>query len=305
MIEPRMATMLGVPDDRRAAWIPAVLAARAAPRRGRDVQRDHRRRRVLDERLRVPARVGQSGVDDHARRRPGAARGDCAPSPAISRARSCAAARARPSSSPCSVTGAALARRRVARGADDREFAAREDGDSRRRSELGPPRRRRRPIGRRVRARSRVGRRSATCRCSSPACRSTSARTTRRRVLQRAGDHGDRRSRHRRRARRDDVDVRLQRRVRAHQRGVPDMSKTTGVVSINVAGRKRRPAPLRTKDFLSVLDLRPRRARARPRPGGDAEARARRRRDRRRSRSPASTSRCCSKSRRSGRGRRS
>ena len=35
------------------------------------------------------------------------------------------------------------------------------------------------------------------------------------------------------------------------------MSKTTGVVSINVAGRKRRPAPLRTKDFLSVLDLRP------------------------------------------------
>ncbi|HEY7475528.1 MAG TPA: ornithine carbamoyltransferase [Vicinamibacterales bacterium] len=35
------------------------------------------------------------------------------------------------------------------------------------------------------------------------------------------------------------------------------MSKTPGVVSINVAGRKRVPASLRTKDVLSVLDLRP------------------------------------------------
>ena len=35
------------------------------------------------------------------------------------------------------------------------------------------------------------------------------------------------------------------------------MSKTPGVVSINVAGRRRQPAALRTKDFLSVLDLRP------------------------------------------------
>jgi ornithine carbamoyltransferase len=35
------------------------------------------------------------------------------------------------------------------------------------------------------------------------------------------------------------------------------MSKTPGVVSINVGGRKRLPASLRTKDVLSVLDLRP------------------------------------------------
>jgi ornithine carbamoyltransferase len=35
------------------------------------------------------------------------------------------------------------------------------------------------------------------------------------------------------------------------------MSKTPGVVSITVGGRKRLPASLRTKDFLSVLDLRP------------------------------------------------
>jgi ornithine carbamoyltransferase len=35
------------------------------------------------------------------------------------------------------------------------------------------------------------------------------------------------------------------------------MSKTPGVVSINVAGRKRPARPLGTKDFLSVLDVRP------------------------------------------------
>jgi ornithine carbamoyltransferase len=35
------------------------------------------------------------------------------------------------------------------------------------------------------------------------------------------------------------------------------MSKTPGVVSINVAGRKRRPVSLSTKDVLSVLDLTP------------------------------------------------
>jgi ornithine carbamoyltransferase len=35
------------------------------------------------------------------------------------------------------------------------------------------------------------------------------------------------------------------------------MSKTPGVVSITAGGRKRQPASLRTKDFLSVLDLRP------------------------------------------------
>ena len=42
------------------------------------------------------------------------------------------------------VTGAASRRRRAARGEGDRQLAAREDGDSRRRSELGPADRRRR-----------------------------------------------------------------------------------------------------------------------------------------------------------------
>ena len=82
------------------------------------------------------------------------------------------------------------------------------------------------------------------------------------------------------------------------------MSKTTGVVSINVAGRKRRPAPLRTKDFLSVLDLRPdefdrvldlaatiKRGRADGETGPQTLA--------------GKSSRCCSRNRRSGRGRRS
>ena len=56
MIEPMMATMLGfVTTD--AAVEPALLQRALEARRRRHVQRDHRRRRVLDERLRV--RAGQ------------------------------------------------------------------------------------------------------------------------------------------------------------------------------------------------------------------------------------------------------
>ena len=73
------------------------------------------------------------------------------------------------------VTGAAHLRRREARGAGDRQLAAGEDGDPRRRSELGPARRRRRPLRRGLRARRRAGRRSATSCCSSTGVRSTSA----------------------------------------------------------------------------------------------------------------------------------
>ena len=55
MIEPMMATMLGfVTTD--AAVPPALLRPRAARSGGRHVQRDHRRRRVLDQRLRDAAR---------------------------------------------------------------------------------------------------------------------------------------------------------------------------------------------------------------------------------------------------------
>ena len=48
-------------------------------------------------------------------------------------------------------------RRRAARGARHRQLAAGEDGDPRRRPELGPPRRRRRPLRRGVLARRRAG----------------------------------------------------------------------------------------------------------------------------------------------------
>ena len=76
-----------------------------------------------------------------------------------------------------------VARRRVAGGADDRQLAARQDGDSRRRSRTGAgwsPR----PADRARRSTSTARRwRSATSRCSSGACRTTSAPTPRPTVL--------------------------------------------------------------------------------------------------------------------------
>ena len=198
---------------------------------------------------------GQSGVASRATTTRRFSR-RCERSPAISRARSCEAARARPSSSPC-TSPARVARRCVAGGADDRELAAREDRDSWRRSELGPARRRRRPIRRGVRARARVGGRSAPCRSSWTACRTTSAPISRDGAAS-AGGHGRGGPRHGRRARRHDVDVRFQRGIRAHQRGVPDMSQKCRASYRSASQRRKRCLPsLRTKDFLSVLDLRP------------------------------------------------
>ena len=62
MIEPRMATMLGfLTTDARVE--PAVFAQ---ARHRRDVQRDHRRRRVLDQRLRLRAGIRAIERRDHA-----------------------------------------------------------------------------------------------------------------------------------------------------------------------------------------------------------------------------------------------
>ena len=125
-------------------------------------------------------------------------------------------------------------------------------------------------------------------------------------VLTRQARHDCRRPRHRRRGGGDDVDVRLQRRVRAHQRGVPDMSnvtKTSGVVS----PRRSRRNDTRCRRPRTSCRPRPqpRRARSDARSRGDAQGRPGGWTPRPTGRSPASTSRCCSKSRRCGRGRRS
>ena len=55
MIEPMLATMLGVRHD-RCRGAAAAARSRAARRGQRQLQRDHRRRRVLDQRLRDAAR---------------------------------------------------------------------------------------------------------------------------------------------------------------------------------------------------------------------------------------------------------
>ena len=110
MIEPRMATMLGVPDDGRAGRARRARRARCG---ASSTRRSTRSPSTASARPTTACSLlasGASGVVDHARRRPGAARGACARSPAIWRARSCAAARARPSSSPCTSP----ARRRTA-----------------------------------------------------------------------------------------------------------------------------------------------------------------------------------------------
>ena len=99
MIEPRMATMLGVPDDRRGDHARAA-AAGTARRRRRDLQRHHRRRRVLDQRLRVRAGERRERRRRSTRRLRALRRGADATSPASSRSASSGAARARPSSSP-------------------------------------------------------------------------------------------------------------------------------------------------------------------------------------------------------------
>ena len=166
MIEPRMATMLGVSDDgregRRRPCSPRRCGASSTRRSTRSRSTASARRTTACSRWRPAHRASTITRDDDPallealarRRRPSGARDR-----ARRRGRDQARHRARHRRGD--------AGRRVAGGADDRELAARQDGDSWRRSELGPPHRGGRPIGRGVRARSRVGRRSAPCRSSS------------------------------------------------------------------------------------------------------------------------------------------
>ena len=89
-----------------------------------------------------------------------------------------------------------------------------------------------------------------------------------RRAARRTGRRGRRRHaaegidriggpRHRRSPRRHDVDVRLQRGIRAHQRGVPDMSPQARKkqAEFPVTATERLHVPVKAKDFLSILDL--------------------------------------------------
>ena len=155
MIEPLMATMLGVvTTDAQVA--PALLQRALTAVTDDDVQRDLRGRRVLDERLRV--RAGQRRQRRRARARRTspllveALRHVCEPL-ALGIVRGGEGATKLVT---IDVTGARVERGGEAGGAGDRELAAREDRDARRRSELGPPGRRRRPRRRRLPSRSRA-----------------------------------------------------------------------------------------------------------------------------------------------------
>ena len=125
MIEPMMATMLGVRHDRRAGGAGAA-AARAEGGVRRDVQRDHRGRRVLDQRLRV--RAGQR----RQRRRRSATATSTARGGAAAGVRA-AGDRHRPRRRGGDQAGHGRRHRRGARtprragGAGDRQLAARED----------------------------------------------------------------------------------------------------------------------------------------------------------------------------------
>ena len=125
------------------------------------------------------------------------------------------------------VTGAASDDGRQARGARDRELAARQDRGPRRRSELGPAGRGRRAVG--VRLSCSTPRRSASGRWSSSATagRTTSARRRRPSICK---EDNRRRSgpRHRRPRAVADVDLRSERGVRADQRRVPDIRDQPG-----------------------------------------------------------------------------
>ncbi len=117
-----------------------------------------------------------------------------------------------------------------------------------------------------------------------------------------------RRPRHRRRARGHDVDVRLQRRVRAHQRGVPNMrpqARRQAAGRFPVPAADRTHVPVGTKDFLSVLDLSHQELDRVLDLAAELKRRAGGRPPRRSSRWRAGTSRCSSRSRRCARERRS
>ena len=155
---------------------PALLHRALRGFRTAHLQRDHRGRRVLDQRLRLRAWRPVQRACRWTR--------TCTPSlraafyevSRSSRSASCAAARAPPSSSRSPSRMPRTERRRHARGEDDRQLTAGEDGRARRGPELGTHRRRRRTLGRAVRRRSRHGaRRRGRC-SSNTGCRTTTRR---------------------------------------------------------------------------------------------------------------------------------
>ena len=174
MIEPRMATMLGyLTTD--AAVAPVDAAARADRSVPLHLQRDHRRRRAVDQRLRV--RAGQRRQRRRDRRGPvsGAGRGVPRRRPGA-RARHRARRRRRHQAGGDHRQRRRHRCRRLAGGPRDRQLAAGEDRHPRRRPELGPAGR----GGRAARAppscsRARVCTSARWC-CSRTAGRSTSGR---------------------------------------------------------------------------------------------------------------------------------
>ncbi len=197
--------------------------------------------------------------------------------------------------------------RRVAGRADDRELAARQDRDSRRRSELGPPGRGGRPIGRGVQSRSRVRhhRRGAALR--------------ERRAARRAGGRRRRTCSRRRTSRSpstwapaDRTTPRCGRAISA--RSTCASTRSTGHESSGtpeIQGRDpdqtdRAEPPVALVEGLSVgARSSSRRARERARAGGRDEEAPEHAASRPINRWPAATSRCSSRSRRFGRAPRS
>ncbi len=154
MIEPRMATMLGyLTTD--AAVDPLMLSRALTEASPLHLQRDHRRRRAVDQRLRV--RAGQRRQRRRDRRRPLPCAVRRVPrGRARARARHRARRRRRHQADRDHGHRRVVGAGRLDGGARDREFAAGEDRGPRRRSELGPAGRGGRPIGCRLRARRRT-----------------------------------------------------------------------------------------------------------------------------------------------------
>ena len=193
-----MATMLGfLTTD--AAVAPALLQRALRGARRRHVQRHHRRRRVLDQRLRVRAgqRRERRALDEATTARCWSTR--CARSASRSRIGIVRGGEGATKLITVHVTGAASRRRRQADGARDRQLAAGEDRDSRRRSELGPPGRRRRPLRRRRSSSIALRCGSGRSSCSANGRPHDERAPAGGRIPQGQGDRGRSRSRHRRR----------------------------------------------------------------------------------------------------------
>ena len=298
MIEPRMATMLGCRDDGCEGR--AGAAAARADARSTDVTFnaitvdgecstndcvfalaygasgvDHRATTIRPVRRGAAAGVRAARARDRARRRrrdqAGHGRGDRRPRPTSRR-------------------GGRRARSPTRRSSRPRSTAAIRTGDASSRWPGGPA------STFDARSRARADRRRASC---SPADgRTTSAPPQARDYLQDKDVDVARRPRHRRSGTARDVDVRPQRRVREDQRGVPNMSAPAAVTgrAVDLAA---------DRQFLS--DARSDAGRAR---GAVCELAASMKAARRAGRPHATplagrTSRCCSRSRRCARARRS